>query len=161
MTTDHHAVDGEGFDVDRFIGEQWPLDGPYSADQTTTAASTMSELVRYLNYATTGRRARDAMPGPATAYDLVGYLHATAARLGQTFDQLIRYLGNLQSKDQPALYDEDHHDDPLAAGERLAEAMVALTRASASVASAHQALSEAHSALGRIGVRSPDAPGDV
>jgi hypothetical protein len=82
------------------------IDGPHDDDTATDAASSLSELVRYLNHATIGR---NPWPWAATTYRVVGGLSATVHGM----EQLARQLANVleaQAKD-PTLYD-DRRDRP-------------------------------------------------
>jgi hypothetical protein len=83
-----------------------PIDGPHTDDTATDAASSLSELVRYLNHATIGR---NPWPWAATTHRVVGGLSATVYGMEQLVRQLTQVL-DAQAKD-PTLYD-DRHDRP-------------------------------------------------
>ncbi len=63
--------------------------GETATDDTITLARTAAEAIRGLNHATSSDAGLDQ---PAVAYDILGALSAAAARLGQLFTQITRYL---------------------------------------------------------------------
>ena len=69
------------------VGQYWPRHGPYSPARAEAATSTVSELVRYLNYAT-GQGSRQALRDAGDVYAVVGGLKAAAGGLEQTLRQL-------------------------------------------------------------------------
>ena len=60
-----------------------------TSDDTITLARTAAEAIRGLNWATNIHAGLDQ---PSVAYDVLGALSAAAARLGQLFTQITRYL---------------------------------------------------------------------
>jgi len=63
--------------------------GQLTGENTITLACTAAEVIRGLNWAT---RCDAGMDQPAVAYGVIGALGLAAARLGQTFTQITRYL---------------------------------------------------------------------
>jgi hypothetical protein len=60
-----------------------------TSDDTITLARTAAEAIRGLNWATNIHAGLDQ---PSVAYDVLGALSAAAARFGQLFTQITRYL---------------------------------------------------------------------
>lgn len=88
------------------IGNYCHIDGPHDDDTATDAASSLSELVRYLNHATIRHT---PWPWAATTHRVVGGLSATVYGMEQLVRQLAEVLDK-QAKD-PTLYD-DRRDRP-------------------------------------------------
>lgn len=88
------------------LGDYCHIDGPHDDDTATDAASSLGELVRYLNHATIGR---NPWPWAATTHRVVGGLSATVYGMEQLVRQLAQVL-DAQAKD-PTLYD-DRRDRP-------------------------------------------------
>lgn len=63
--------------------------GELTSDDSITLARAAAEAIRGLNWAT---RCDAGLDQPAVAYDILGALSAAAARLGQVFTQITRYL---------------------------------------------------------------------
>ena len=63
--------------------------GELTSDGTITLTRIAAEAIRGLNWATNSDAGLDQ---PAVAYAILGDLAAAAARLGQAFAQIIRYL---------------------------------------------------------------------
>ena len=83
--------------------------GELTSDDSITLARIAAEAIRGLNWATR----RDAgLDQPAVAYDILGALSAAAARLGQVFTQITRYLAGAA---QAGRLGHDLGEDPAAA----------------------------------------------
>lgn len=65
-------------EVDRYnaLAAMYPVDGPHDHDRTTDAASALSALVRFLNYAT---RTTGGTPHPGTLDRIVAHVEAPPA----------------------------------------------------------------------------------
>lgn len=66
------------------------IDGPHDDSSTTEAARALAEVVRLLNHAT-----RSHPRSAPAAYDLIGALATTTARLDQLLEQLAGRLADL------------------------------------------------------------------
>ncbi|WP_214103164.1 hypothetical protein [Acrocarpospora catenulata] len=74
-------------------------DGPRTPDYTTAVALGLTECVRVLNSHT---RDAAALPDPQTIYEVLGDLHAGAAKSDQLLQQISRRLGELLESDRLA-----------------------------------------------------------
>lgn len=122
----------------------WPLDGPYTPEQTIAAARTIAGLVRYLNHAT---QSANALESPSE-------LAAVGANLSAALynaDQLCRQLAEhaVRFGQDVRLYD-DHGNDP---AQTVAEVVGALRSAQVPLADAAELLGTAHEACNRLGIR--------
>ncbi|MGH3737123.1 MAG: hypothetical protein ACRDT6_16135 [Micromonosporaceae bacterium] len=131
------------------VAREWPLDGPYSAEQTAEATRAIEELVRYLAYAT---RAETTLPHPVDLYDLLSGLAVALHSLGQVCGQVAVAAEAHAELDGLALDElhpvQDGEDATVVAG-RAADALRGAGVAACDVAS-H--LSLAHAAVGRLRV---------
>jgi hypothetical protein len=129
--------------------------GGHDADHTVAVAGAVADAIRALNYATLAENADDAVPYPATAYDVVGRLHAAAASTDQLIGQLADRLGRIDEDYAAALYVSHgpHVGDSESA---MNEAVRALARVRRVAEDYADALAAAHEALSPIGVRLPD-----
>lgn len=85
------------------VERNWPYDGPYTQDRTTSATTAISELVRYLANATWYQA---AVPNARTGYDVVRDLAVATHRLNQVIDQLQEELADGRIGADPTLYDD-------------------------------------------------------
>jgi hypothetical protein len=83
--------------------------GELTSDDSITLARAAAEAIRGLNWATNCDAGLDQ---PAVAYDILGALSAAAARLGQVFTQITRYLAGAS---QAGRLGHDLGEDPAAA----------------------------------------------
>jgi hypothetical protein len=67
------------------VAELFPNPGRFSHADTVRAAALITELIRYLNYATA---TSEGLPEPGTVYDVIGSLRSAFQMLDQAFDQL-------------------------------------------------------------------------
>lgn len=106
--------------VERF----WPYDGPYSDDLTTSAATAIGRLGRYLNNAT---QKADGIPYVAVVGRVLTELHGAVAGYEQLLAQLARYLVR-EADINSSVYD-DRRDRPgtLTASHVAADLRVAVT----------------------------------
>lgn len=136
--------------AETIVGTYWPLHGPYDDERTHAAGSVLSELVRYLNYAT-GQGSATALPYASTANGLVSHLSAAVAGLDQTLRQLEARVG--QFRTNPLLYDDRHSDLPEEATRSALGAEYWLREARRALSALHFALNAASSDLGHLGHR--------
>ncbi len=110
------------------VEQFWPYDGPYSDDLTTSAATTIGRLGRYLNNAT---QKADGLRYVAVVGRVLAELHGAVASYEQLLAQLARYLVREADTD-PSVYD-DRHDRPgaLTADQVAADLHDAITAARA------------------------------
>jgi hypothetical protein len=136
--------------AETIVGQYWPLHGPYDPEHTKRAGSVLSELVRYLNYAT---QHPEALPYAADIGDLVGTLQATAGSLRQTLEQLDGRCADLVK--DPNLYDHSDRSNRSVALNRAERAGDELIHAARRAAGLSKSLGEAHQALAFLGHRDP------
>ena len=140
------------------VGQYWPRHGPYSPARAKTATSTVSELVRYLNYAT-GQGSRQALRDAGDVYAVVGGLKAAADGLEQT----LRQLGarTVALRDDPTLGHCQRREDRTAARAEAAAAGESLAAARQAVVALCDALTAAQAHLAPLYHReeSPDDDG--
>ncbi|HEY2763383.1 MAG TPA: hypothetical protein VGJ13_05135 [Pseudonocardiaceae bacterium] len=134
-------------DPEELVHEHWPLHGPYDAEHTIAAAATISELVRYLNYATS-QGAATALPHPADVSSLVGNLQAAVGGLEQTLRQVAYLVEGLGVN--PNLRNANNRDDQESARAEAAYAVVCLQDAAGAVNSLYQFLNHAHIPLAAL-----------
>ncbi|MFD5089395.1 hypothetical protein ACFWMR_02250 [Amycolatopsis thailandensis] len=91
------------------IGSYCHIDGPHDDETITDAATSVAELVRYLNHATQAPVAERTLQWAATTYRIVSNLSTALHRCDQLFAQLISGLEK-QARN-PRLYD-DRRDRP-------------------------------------------------
>ena len=89
------------------VEAHWPYDGPYSDEHTSTAATMIQRLGRYLNNAT---QKRDGLPYVAVVAQLLAELHATVVGYEQLLRQLAGFLDR-EAETDSGLYD-DRYDRP-------------------------------------------------
>lgn len=94
-----------GIDRGEAVDEIWPYDGPHSAESVRTAASALSDLVRYLNNATQPGAARSTLPWANSIDSIVSSLKASVYGLDQLVDQLSA-AARVQAA-RPDIYDAD------------------------------------------------------
>jgi hypothetical protein len=119
------------------------LDGPHSDEHTAGAARLTAEAIRFLNYAT-GHHADSGLTYPATAYDILGSLSATAHRLPQALQQLAAWLDAEHAAGRLA---DDHHR-PVA--DLVLRAHRCLRQAGSTAASLGDALADAQNAISTL-----------
>jgi hypothetical protein len=129
--------------LDEQVEALFPLDGPYSEEETRAAARSIAELVRYLNHAAYSDR---ALPYPSTADSLVGSLSGAVAGLDQLLRQSSDRLLKLAASDDA--YD-DRGGDPMTTAYAAA---TNLDEARAHLGNAQAALSAAGSMTNRLGL---------
>ena len=144
MTDDRHA--------DEIVNALLPLSGPYSPDQTVRAVFMISELVRYLNYAT---QEPAGLPYPNTPADVLGGLHEALKKVPQLLEQLQQRLSQFAA--DPAVIDYRRLDaDTAAAHEsaatQIAEANAFLDTAAAQIKALDQTITTAQNRLNGVGV---------
>lgn len=137
-------------DAETVVGQYWPRYGPYSMERTRAAGSVISELVRYLNYAT-GQGARDAVPYAVVAGDLLGGVKGAAGGLDQMLRQLADRCETFAA--DPALYDHTNRNDHAAAAARARSAIDALSDAMRAADLLYAALNSAQNHLSYLGHR--------
>lgn len=71
--------------LDDQVDSLFPLDGPYSGDDTRAAARSIAVPVRYLCHAT---RYAEAVPEPSTVDSVIGSLSSATSGLDQLLGQL-------------------------------------------------------------------------
>jgi hypothetical protein len=126
----------------------WPYDGPHSAETVTSAARGVSELVRYLDNAT-------SVPGTYTymskAANVASSLSEAVHRLDQLLDQMSRAIAD--HVDSGDLYDDHRPHDPFAGAARANLACQQTMRARTAVLALAEELAAVSSTLGAIGHR--------
>jgi hypothetical protein len=95
-------------DAEALVAQHFPLYGPYSEEHTFAAGTMLTEMMRYLNYAT-GQGARDALPYASTTGDVVGSIKAAVGMLDQALDQMARRAKTFEA--DPNLYDATARSD--------------------------------------------------
>jgi hypothetical protein len=120
--------------LDEQVEALFPLDGPYSEEETRAAARSIAELVRYLNHAAYSDR---ALPYPSTVDSLVGSLSAAVAGLDHLLRQSSDRLLALASR-------EDAYDDK--GGDPMMTAMAATDE----MAAARDSIGSAQADLARV-----------
>ena len=123
--------------------------GELTSDDTIALARTAAEAIRGLNWATNIHAGLDQ---PSVAYDVLGALSAAAARLGQLFTQITRYLDQALAAGRLG---HDHGDDPAHA---IGATAVFLSDAAASAAALAGDLDAAWQQLAPVNGR-PARPG--
>jgi hypothetical protein len=112
--------------ADEIVYDLLPLHGPYDRDRTLRAGYLIDELFRYLNYATSNA---EALPYPASLYDLVGVLKTAADKIPQALQQSSQRLGAIagdpafvnRTMDYIADHDAAHDDAVATTGQARAE----------------------------------------
>lgn len=143
-------VDHELFDVEAVLGEFWPLNGPYGEDETRNAGSAISELVRYLNYAT---QHHSGVPYPSVAGSVASRVGSAISMLDQTLEQLTSRVREFQAN--PGLYGDDAatwEDRHETAVDHAEQALAKLAQARRDARQFQATLSEVASHLGHLGV---------
>jgi hypothetical protein len=133
----------------------FPVNGPHSAELTSQAGSVLTEIIRFLNYATMAT----AVEYPGTIYDVIGSAHRAAAMLDQTLQQsatrLTEFAQHPHAALRPASGDERWPDK--GSPPATAAAVTALLRAArVALGEAQSALRDAHVYAGRLGLDLPD-----
>jgi hypothetical protein len=123
--------------------------GELASDDTITLARIAAEAIRGLNWATSSDAGLDQ---PAAAYDILGALSLAAARLGQAFTQITRYLTRALAAGRLG---HDRGQDPAAA---ISAAAAFLHGAAASAAALASDLDAAQQQLAPVNGR-PARPG--
>ncbi|MGI5208979.1 hypothetical protein ACQEU6_46375 [Spirillospora sp. CA-108201] len=127
--------------------------GEHSAQYTEHVAHTISEAVRVLNYAS-GEYAEKGLPYPATIDSVIGSLRAAAGGMDQLGRQLVDRLTRMRDDGVLAVRGGEHAGDPAAA---VQSANAALARVALAAIDLEQALADAQSQTGAIGmVFTPD-----
>lgn len=125
MSTDTRSAEEIVYDL-------LPLHGPYDRDRTLRAGFLIDELWRYLNYATSNP---EALPYPASLYDLIGALKTAADKIPQALQQSGHRLAAMAGNPAFVNRDMDYFTDQAAAhGDAVVtteQARVELQRAAA------------------------------
>lgn len=129
--------------LDEQIEALFPLDGPYSDDDTRAAARSIAALVRYLCHATYSDRAAQY---PSTIDAVIGNLSGATAGMGQLLDQIGTRMCRL------ALQSDAYATGDLPVEVTAATTASALREARAHLDGAQTALSRAHRYSSRIGL---------
>lgn len=124
----------------------WPYDGPHSAKTVTDAARGISELVRYINNATSTIGRYRYMSQTAS---VAGSLAAAAYGLDQLLHQMNVAIG--KHIDAGDLYDDHCPQDPFAGAARADVARQQTEEARAAATILAQRLSELHNTMNAIG----------
>ncbi len=94
--------DEAAVDPYELVERWWPYDGPYSDEHTTTAATMIQRLGRYLNNAT---QTPAGLSHAAAAGQVLAELTAAIAGFDQLLGQLARFLDH-EADTNPSLYDD-------------------------------------------------------
>lgn len=134
-------------DLDDQVTDLFPLNGPYSTDQTLAAARSIAALVRYLNHATPPWKQPAALEYPSHLASVIANLGAALSGMQQLVGQLAHYADMFGTN--PGLYD-DRGDDPV---NTVRMVVGGLKQAIGKLEEPAAALRYAHTAADRLGIR--------
>ncbi|TAK89373.1 MAG: hypothetical protein EPO06_11970 [Burkholderiaceae bacterium] len=131
----------------------WPIGGPYSGEQTTSAARHIGALVRYLNHATQAWNP-ESLPDLATWHDTTAALWAALQHLPQILAQVERLAEAFRYAPGLAV---DDRGEPLQPGEVVNLAIASMRDAAVTLDPVVDALSYAMRYTGRLYIRDAES----
>ena len=141
-------------DLAAMLATRWPLDGPYDAERTVTAAGTIHELIRRLNDIS---RHRAAVPYASTAAVVLNGLSAALGDVPQLAEQLGTRVAEFANNPHAYVYSNTVRiTDRAAVNTAVVNLRDQLTAVADLAVTLSRALDTAHTLANRIGVDKPD-----